>query len=164
MAHFWKKILWPSFLFLKILFILFLEKGRGGEREGEKHQCMVASHTPPPRNVACHNMYPRLGIELATLWLAGRHSIHWATPARAGMKSLTHFVRLLVSFVVIVNRIFKIQLLCLPQCNRIKLPSYNSLLKMDIKLLTSLILFVDSLMFLSRKLCNYWTLTIYFHF
>ena len=26
---------------------LFLERGREGEREGEKHQCVVASHTPP---------------------------------------------------------------------------------------------------------------------
>ena len=34
-----------SFFFLKILFI-FRERGREGEREGKKHQCMVASHTP----------------------------------------------------------------------------------------------------------------------
>ena len=34
-------------LFLDILFILFLEKGSGGEREGEKHQCVVASQVPP---------------------------------------------------------------------------------------------------------------------
>ena len=26
---------------------------------------------------------PWLGIKLVTLWFAGRHSIHWATPARA---------------------------------------------------------------------------------
>ena len=32
-------------LFLKILF--FLERGREGEREGETHQCVVASHAPP---------------------------------------------------------------------------------------------------------------------
>ena len=31
---------------------------------------------PQPRHV------PWLGIELATLWLVGRNSIHWATPAR----------------------------------------------------------------------------------
>ena len=41
------------------------------------------SHTPhegpdlPPIHV------PWWGIELATLWLAGQHSIRWATPARA---------------------------------------------------------------------------------
>ena len=27
-------------------------------------------------------MCPRLGIEPATLWFPGRHSVHWATPAR----------------------------------------------------------------------------------
>ena len=32
---------------------------------------------PQPRHV------PWLGIKLATLWPAGWHSIHWATPARA---------------------------------------------------------------------------------
>ena len=32
---------------------------------------------PQPRHV------PWLGIRLATLWFAGQHSIHWATPARA---------------------------------------------------------------------------------
>ena len=25
-----------------------------GEREGEKHQCVVASHTPPTRDLACN--------------------------------------------------------------------------------------------------------------
>ena len=37
-----------AFLFFKIIFIYFFrERGREGEREGEKHQCVVASHTPP---------------------------------------------------------------------------------------------------------------------
>ena len=61
------------YLFLKKI----LERGRDGEREGEKHQRVVASHMPPylgpgpqPRHV------PQLGIELATLWFAGQHSIH----------------------------------------------------------------------------------------
>ena len=38
-----------SFIFSKILFIYFLEKGKKGEREREreKHQCVVASHMPP---------------------------------------------------------------------------------------------------------------------
>ena len=29
-----------------------LEKGREGKREEEKHQCAVASHMPPPGNLA----------------------------------------------------------------------------------------------------------------
>ena len=48
-----------------------------GEREVEKHQCVVASHMPPPRDLACNpGMCPRLRIEPATLWFAGQHSIH----------------------------------------------------------------------------------------
>ena len=34
------------FHILKKLFI-FRERGRDGEREGEKHQCVVASSAPP---------------------------------------------------------------------------------------------------------------------
>ena len=34
------------YLYLNILFIYF-ERGREGEREGEKHQCVVAPRTPP---------------------------------------------------------------------------------------------------------------------
>ena len=33
--------------------ILFLERGRE-EREGEKHQCVVASHVPPIGDLACN--------------------------------------------------------------------------------------------------------------
>ena len=33
--------------FLKDFIYLFLKRGREGKREGEKHQCMVASHTSP---------------------------------------------------------------------------------------------------------------------
>ena len=64
------------FFFFKILFI-FREEGREGEREEEKHQCVVASHAPPTGDLA-HNpgMGSRLGIELATLWFSGRHSVH----------------------------------------------------------------------------------------
>ena len=54
----------------------------GGEREEEKHQCVLACHVPPngepgpkPRHM------PRLVIELVTFWFAGRHSIHSATQA-----------------------------------------------------------------------------------
>ena len=32
---------------------LFLERGREGDREGEKHQCVVAFHTPPTGDLAC---------------------------------------------------------------------------------------------------------------
>ena len=40
-----------QFFFKKVLFI-FRETGREGEREGEKHQRVVASHVPPTRYLA----------------------------------------------------------------------------------------------------------------
>ena len=56
---------------------MFRERGREGEREGEKHQCVVASCVPPPKDLAGNpGMSPRLGIELAALWFAGWYSIH----------------------------------------------------------------------------------------
>ena len=36
---------------IKILFI-FKERGKGGEREGEKHECAVVSHMSPTGNLA----------------------------------------------------------------------------------------------------------------
>ena len=43
-----------SFLFLRFYLSLFRERGREGEREGEKHQCVVASHVPPTGDLACN--------------------------------------------------------------------------------------------------------------
>ena len=39
------------------IYLLFRERGREGEREGEKYQCvrgMVASHTPSTGDPACN--------------------------------------------------------------------------------------------------------------
>ena len=68
----------PLFLFTKflknILLIYFLERGREWKREGEKHQCVVASHATPTGDLA-HNpgMYPDwesnwwpFGLQVAT--------------------------------------------------------------------------------------------------
>ena len=41
------------FSFFKILFILFLDRGEGKEKEGEKHQCVVVFHVPPTGDLAC---------------------------------------------------------------------------------------------------------------
>ena len=38
--------------FLKIFIYLFLEREEGKEKEREKHQCVVASHTPPTGDLA----------------------------------------------------------------------------------------------------------------
>ena len=43
----------------------FLERGREGEREGEKHQCVVASHTPPTGDLA-HN--PGMSPDWESSW------------------------------------------------------------------------------------------------
>ena len=44
-----------EYIFLKDFIYLFLERGgREGEREGEKHQCVVASHVPPTGDLACN--------------------------------------------------------------------------------------------------------------
>ena len=43
-----------SFFFLKGCIYLLLGKGREGEREGEKHQCVVAFHAPPTWDLACN--------------------------------------------------------------------------------------------------------------
>ena len=47
-----------KYIFKKILFN-FKERGREGEREGEKHQCVLASHAPPTEDPDCNpGMYP----------------------------------------------------------------------------------------------------------
>ena len=48
------KLLSCLFLRLFIYLFIFRERGREGEREGEKHQCVVASLTPPTGDLA-HN-------------------------------------------------------------------------------------------------------------
>ena len=79
-----KYILSEDSFFKRDFIHLFLERGREGEREEKKHQCVVGLSGAPywgpvlqPRHV------PLLGIKPATLWFTGWCSIHWATPARA---------------------------------------------------------------------------------
>ena len=76
--------------------IYFYREGKGGRKRGrniDMWETLIMdlgcpSHAPnrgpgpQPRHV------PWLGIKPATFWFTGRHSIHWATPARALMKSL----------------------------------------------------------------------------
>ena len=40
------------FKFKMLFFFISRERGREGKREGEKHQCMVASHADPTENLA----------------------------------------------------------------------------------------------------------------
>ena len=41
-----------AYVFFFLIFYLFLERGREGEREGEKHQCVVVSHGGPTGDLA----------------------------------------------------------------------------------------------------------------
>ena len=72
-----------SFKLFFLRFYFFLERRREGERDGEKHHCVVAYCTPPSGDLTCSTgICPRLGIEPVTLWFIGWQSDHWATPAR----------------------------------------------------------------------------------
>ena len=58
---------------------MFRQRGREreAEGEGEKHQCVVASCTPPTGDLARNpGMCPDWVSEPVTLWFAGQHSIH----------------------------------------------------------------------------------------
>ena len=44
----------PFIYFFKDFIYLFLEMAREGEREREKHQCVVASHAPSTGDLACN--------------------------------------------------------------------------------------------------------------
>ena len=53
-SHLFQHVIRFTWKLFKYFIYLFLERGREGEREGEKHQCVVASCTPttgdPARN------------------------------------------------------------------------------------------------------------------
>ena len=53
----WDKwsLLIPNPFFKKRFYLfIFRERGREGEREGEKHQCVVAFHAPPTGDLVCN--------------------------------------------------------------------------------------------------------------
>ena len=67
-------------IYLKILLIFREREGREKERDRNINVCPPPSYWEPgphPRHVSS------LGITPAALWFSGRHSIHWAAPARA---------------------------------------------------------------------------------
>ena len=60
-----------------------LDRGEGREKGRETSMCDCLSCTPYWRPGLQPSHVPWVGIEPATLWFTGWHSIHWATPARA---------------------------------------------------------------------------------
>ena len=44
----------PKVFFLRFYLFIFRERGREGERAGEKHQCVIAPHVPPTGDLACN--------------------------------------------------------------------------------------------------------------
>ena len=46
-------VVFSNILFF-LRFCLFLDRGGGREKEGERHQCVVASHAPPTGDLACN--------------------------------------------------------------------------------------------------------------
>ena len=41
------------FIYLRFYLFMFRQRGRDGEREGKKHQCVVASRVPPTGDLDC---------------------------------------------------------------------------------------------------------------
>ena len=65
-------------------FIYFSTEGKGGRKRGrEISTCGCLLHAPHWGPGLQSRHAPWWGIEPATLWFAGQHSIHWAAPARA---------------------------------------------------------------------------------
>ena len=59
------------FFFLRFYLFIFREKGSQGEKEGEKHQCVVASCMPPTGDLASSpGMCSDWKLKRMTLWFA----------------------------------------------------------------------------------------------
>ena len=54
-----------GFFFFLRFHLFILERGKGKEKEGEKHQCVVASHMPPTGDPACN---PRICLDWELNW------------------------------------------------------------------------------------------------
>ena len=78
-----------TIFFFKDLFYFFRERGREGEREGKKHQCVVASCASPTGDQACNpGMCPDREWNQRPLDLqAGTQSTE---PHHLGLKFLTN--------------------------------------------------------------------------
>ena len=72
--------LYFMYVCMYVCMYVFIERGREGITEGEKHQCVVASCTPPTDDLARNPATQACALvwewELVTFWFSGRHSIH----------------------------------------------------------------------------------------
>ena len=73
-----------SFFFFKILFYFFLERGEWKEREGEKHQSMVAFLAPPAGDLT-HNPGMCPGWELNQEQFGSQASAQSTEPHQPGL-------------------------------------------------------------------------------
>ena len=69
MSHFKRFGLLLNFFFLIKKLFIFRERGREREQEGEKHQCVVASHVAPTGDLAQPRHEP-------CLYLIGNRLVH----------------------------------------------------------------------------------------
>ena len=81
-----------------------LERGRKGEREGEKHQCVVASHVPLVGDLACN---PGMCPDWESNWrrLVCRPVFNPLSHTSQGYKSKFSIISLLISMLKKPHRI-----------------------------------------------------------
>ena len=74
---------WKPLIFKNFYLFIFKERGRKGEREGKKHQCVVASPLAPTGDLACNpGMCPAWESTVNPL-VCSPCSICWGAQARA---------------------------------------------------------------------------------
>ena len=75
------------YFFKDSIYLLFREGGKEGEREGEKHQCVIASHSPYWGSGLQHRHVPWLRMESVTLWFIGAGT-QSTEPHQPGLKEI----------------------------------------------------------------------------
>ena len=75
------------FYFLRLCLFIFRARGREGEREGEKHQCVVTSCLPPSAELA-HNLSMCPDWESNQQPLGSQASAQSSEPHQPGLKTL----------------------------------------------------------------------------
>ena len=113
-------------LFLRFYLLIFREKGRKREREGEKHQCVVASHVPfhrgpgpQPRHVPWLEIEP----ETCSLWDNTQPTEpHQPGPLSRLILSFAHIPSILSNVVTVLGPNWKADLLSHPFLSRDRLP------------------------------------------